>query len=98
MSLGAHAGGSRQQGRSITRRISKKDAGAFLKAVKRYGRIERMADIAQEVGSVLQDQPATARQDRCLAAKDQGLHCEAVSCVETEIVPRSSAGMRCGGA
>ena len=57
--------GSRQQGRSITRRISKKDAGAFLKAVKRYGRIERMADIAQEVGSVLQDQPATARFD-CL--------------------------------
>ncbi len=49
------------QGRSITKRMSKKDANAFLKAVKRFGRIERMADIAQEVGPALQDQPATAR-------------------------------------
>ena len=96
--LGNSRCGSRQQGRSITRRISKKDAGAFLKAVKRYGRIERMADIAQEVGSVLQDQPATARYNRLPGRKKSRLHCEAVSCTETKNAPRSSAGMRCGGA
>ena len=49
------------QGRSITKRLSKKDANAFLKAVRRFGRIERMADIAEEVGSSLQDQSASAR-------------------------------------
>jgi len=41
--------------------MSKKDANSFLKAVKRFGRIERMADIAEEVGPVLQDQSASAR-------------------------------------
>lgn len=51
----------RMQGRSITKRLSKKDANNFLKAIKRFGRIERMADIAQEVGPALQDQPASAR-------------------------------------
>ena len=53
------------QGRSITKRLSKKDANAFLKAVKRYGRVERMADIAEEVGSSLQEQSASARCKTC---------------------------------
>ena len=41
--------------------MSKKDANSFLKAVKKFGRIERMADIAEEVGSILKDQSAPAR-------------------------------------
>ena len=41
--------------------MSKKDANSFLKAVKKFGRIERMADIAEEVGSVLKDQSAPSR-------------------------------------
>ena len=49
------------QARAITKRMSKKDANSFLKAVKKFGRIERMADIAEEVGSVLKDQSAPAR-------------------------------------
>lgn len=51
------------QARSITKRMSKKDANSFLKAVRKFGRIERMADIAEEVGSVLKDQSAAARSD-----------------------------------
>ena len=43
--------------------MSKKDANSFLKAVRKFGRIERMADIAEEVGSVLKDQSASARSN-----------------------------------
>ena len=54
------------QARSITKRMSKKDANSFLKTVKKFGRIERMADIAEDVGPVLKDQSASARY-RCLS-------------------------------
>ena len=35
------------------RRLSKKDAAAFVKAVKRWGRVDRIAAICDESGTVL---------------------------------------------
>lgn len=44
------------------KRLSRRDAGAFLKGVKRYGRPERLADIAQETASAMAALPMSALQ------------------------------------
>ena len=42
------------------KKLSRRDAGAFLKGMKRYGRPERLADIAQEAGPSLAPLPMAA--------------------------------------
>lgn len=84
------------QGRSITKRLSRKDAGAFLKAVRRFGRVQRISDIASSVGAALQDQSSSARW------VPPSPHSTADCCPSTGakqmLKPVGGAGMRCGGA
>lgn len=40
------------------RTISRRDANAFVRGVRRYGQPSRMSDIAAEVGPALQEAPA----------------------------------------
>ena len=44
------------------KRLSRRDAGAFLRGVKRYGRPERLADIAEEAGASMAALPMAALQ------------------------------------
>lgn len=38
-----------------TRTLSRRDAAAFVRGVRRYGRVDRLADIASEVGRALEE-------------------------------------------
>ncbi|KAK9788572.1 hypothetical protein WJX73_002856 [Symbiochloris irregularis] len=44
------------------KRLSRRDAGAFLRGVRRYGRPERLADIAEEAGPTMATMPMAALQ------------------------------------
>lgn len=77
--------------------MSRRDAAAFVRGVRRYGRVDRLADIASEVGRALEEATPGQRISLWAALMDGCKAAVAAEQAEDAKVRQGGAGMVRGG-